>query len=78
MSSTAKPACWWIEQVTDGTGTPLNPEQYVAEFAAALNEVVWDPDRAAEMGRAGRIRAQESFGWPTIAERTMEVYHSVL
>ena len=67
-----------IEQATDGTGTPLNPDQYVADFAAALNEVVGDPDRAAEMGRAGRIRAQESFGWPAIAERTMEVYRSVL
>jgi starch synthase len=67
-----------IDQATDGTGTPLKPDQYVADFAAALNEVVGDPDRAAEMGRAGRIRAQESFGWPTIAERTMEVYRSLL
>jgi starch synthase len=67
-----------IELATDGTGTPLNPDQYVADFAAALNEVVADPDRAAEMGRLGRIRAQESFSWPAIAERTMEVYRSVL
>jgi alpha-maltose-1-phosphate synthase len=67
-----------IEQATDGTGTPLNPDKYVADFATALNEVVADPDRAAEMGRAGRIRAQESFSWPAIAERTMEVYRSVL
>jgi starch synthase len=67
-----------IEQATDGTGTPLNPDQYVTDFAAALNEVVADPDRAAEMGRLGRIRAQESFSWPAIAERTMEVYRSVL
>ena len=43
-----------IEQATDGTGTPLDPDQYVADFAAALTEVVSDPDRAAEMGRAGR------------------------
>ncbi len=67
-----------IEQATDGTGTPLDPEQYVADFAAALVEVVSDPDRAAGMGRAGRARAVESFGWPAIAERTVEVYRSVL
>ena len=67
-----------IEQATDGTGTPLNPDRYVADFADALNEVVADPDRAAEMGRLGRIRAQESFSWPAIAEKTMEVYRSVL
>ena len=67
-----------IEQATDGTGTPLNPEQYVADFAAALNEVVGDPERAAAMGKAGRLRAQESFSWPAIAERTVEVYRSVV
>jgi starch synthase len=65
-----------IEQATDGTGTPLYPEQYVADLAAALNDAVSDPARAAAYGRAGRLRAQESFGWPAIAERTMQVYRS--
>ena len=67
-----------IEQATDGTGTPLDPEQYVADFAAALNEVVADPARADAMGRAGRERAVASFGWPAIAEKTVEVYRAVL
>jgi starch synthase len=67
-----------IEQATDGTGTPLDPDRYVADFAAALNEVVSDPGRAATMGRAGRARAIESFSWAAIAERTVEVYRSVL
>ena len=66
-----------IEQATDGTGTPLDPEQYVADFADAMLRVVSDPDAAAAMGRAGRERAIESFGWPAIAERTVEVYRSV-
>ena len=66
-----------IEQATDGTGTPLDPERYVADFADALTSVVSAPDRAAAMGRAGRARAIESFGWPAIAERTVEVYRSV-
>jgi starch synthase len=63
-----------IEQATDGTGTPLAPEQYVADFAEALNAVVSDPDRAAEMGRAGRRRAIESFSWQAIAEQTRAIY----
>ena len=67
-----------IAQATDGTGTPLNPEQYVADFAEALTEVVRDPERAAEMGRAGRRRAIEAFSWDAIAEQTLEVYRSVL
>jgi starch synthase len=67
-----------IEQAGDGTGTPLDPEQYVADFAAALNEVVGDPARAAAMGKAGRQRAIDAFSWGAIAERTVEVYRSVL
>ncbi|MCW2766353.1 MAG: hypothetical protein JWO11_2312, partial [Nocardioides sp.] len=67
-----------IEQATDGTGTPLDPDRYVADFAAALNQVVADPDRAAEMGRAGRRRAIEEFSWEAIAEQTVEVYRSVV
>jgi starch synthase len=67
-----------IEQATDGTGTPLDPDQYVADFAAALIEVVSDPARAAAMGKAGRERAIAAFSWPAIAERTVEVYRSVL
>ena len=67
-----------IEQVTDGTGTPLDPEKFVAEFAAALTEVVSDPARARAMGQAGRRRAEEHFSWESITETTLEVYRSVL
>ena len=67
-----------IEQATDGTGTPLQPDQYVADFAAAMIDVLADPDRAAAMGRAGRQRAIDAFSWGAIADRTMAVYGSVL
>ena len=66
-----------IEQATDGTGTPLDPDRYVADFAEALTSVVSDPDRAAEMGRAGRRRAIESFSWTAIAEQTKAIYASL-
>jgi starch synthase len=62
----------------DGTGTPLDPDQYVADFAAALTSVVTDPERAAAMGRAGRRRAIDSFSWTTIAEQTRGIYLSLL
>lgn len=67
-----------LEQVTDGTGTPLDPQKFVADFAAALNEVVADPARARKMGMAGRRRAEEHFSWESITETTLEVYRSVL
>jgi alpha-maltose-1-phosphate synthase len=66
-----------IDQATDGTGTPLQPEQYVADFASALIEVLADPVRADAMGKAGRRRAVDAFSWGAIAERTVEIYRSL-
>jgi alpha-maltose-1-phosphate synthase len=67
-----------IEQVADGTGTPVDPDRFVADLAAALTKLLVDPKRATEMGLAGRRRAVEKFSWTTIAEDTMAVYRSVL
>lgn len=67
-----------LEQMDDGTGTPLEPERFVADLAAALTEMVENPERAAEMGRSGRKRAEQSFGWDRIAHRTQEIYESIL
>lgn len=67
-----------IEQADDGTGTPLDPERFVADLAAALAGVLDDPARAAAMGAAGRARAEASFSWAAVAERTMDVYRTVL
>jgi starch synthase len=66
-----------IEQAADGTGTPVDPDRFVADLAAAITELISDPDRAAAMGRAGRRRAIEHFSWASIAERTTEVYRTV-
>lgn len=67
-----------IDQVQDGTGTPTDPERFVADLADALTRVVTDPARAAEMGAAARRRVEEHFAWESIAERTLDVYRSVL
>jgi len=67
-----------IEQVADGTGTPIDPDKFVADLAAAMTQVIRDPKRAEEMGLAGRRRALDKFSWATIAQDTLEVYRSVL
>ncbi|MCM3554510.1 glycogen synthase [Janibacter melonis] len=67
-----------IEQVQDGTGTPVDPDGFVRDLAAALTDAVSDPERARQRGEAGRRRAVEEFSWGSIAERTLEVYGSVL
>jgi starch synthase len=67
-----------IDQLPDGTGTPVEPAKFVAALAAAMTELIRDPQRAAAMGKAGRRRAVEHFSWSRIAEDTMAVYRSVL
>lgn len=67
-----------LEQESDASGAPVDPEGFVRDFAAALNLALEDPDRAAAMGAAGRIRAAEHFSWDTIAERTLQVYRSAI
>ncbi|MEP7194014.1 MAG: glycogen synthase [Actinomycetota bacterium] len=67
-----------IEQVGDGSGTPVDPDRFVSDLAGALNQAVGDPQRARRLGQAGRRRAVESFAWSAIGEQTMAVYESVL
>jgi starch synthase len=67
-----------LEQAPDGSGTPLDEERFVTDFADALASVLADPARASRMGEAGRQRAIDHFSWDSIADRTLEVYSSVL
>lgn len=66
-----------IEQSDDGTGTPLDPEKFVADLAATLTEVVADPDAARAFGAAGRERAASEFSWRAIADETAALYAKV-
>ncbi|SJM53071.1 Predicted glycogen synthase, ADP-glucose transglucosylase, Actinobacterial type [Gulosibacter sp. 10] len=67
-----------IEQVQDGTGTPIDPDRFVADLAAALGEVLADPERAAEYGRAGRARVEREFTWARISKQTQALYRELI
>lgn len=67
-----------IDQVQDGTGTPTDPDRFVADLAATLTEVLADEGLAKLMGRAGRLRVETEFTWDAIATRTRQVYDRVL
>jgi len=54
--------------------TPDDPRDFEQRFAASVNELCADPQRAARMGQAGRARAIAHFGWGAIARQTMDVY----
>jgi starch synthase len=68
--------------VEDETGHLVPYVHDHAAFAAALagrvNALLADPGRAAAMGRAGRLRAIEHFGWPAVAARTVQLYEKLL
>jgi starch synthase len=74
-----------IPEVVDDGRTGLlahyDPEDVAAfegGLAARITELLADPDRAAAMGAAGRERVLAEFGWPAIAQQTVEVYSAVL
>jgi len=67
-----------IDQATDGTGTPLDPDRFVSDLAGALTEVVADRETAARYGAAGRARAEAVFDWDAIGAQTVEIYEGLL
>ena len=54
------------------------PAAFIAGLAARIEELLRDPARASAMGKAGRQRVLEHFGWPAIAARTVQLYKSLL
>jgi starch synthase len=67
-----------FEAGVDDYGTPADPETFARDLAAAINDLVDDPQRAAAWGRAGRARVLSEFSWTSIAERTAALYRSLL
>jgi len=72
------------EVVADGTTgllvpyDPADPAAFERGLAERITELALDPARATAMGAAGRERVLSEFGWPAIAQQTVEVYTTVL
>lgn len=57
------------EAVRDGeTGVVVNGRD-AAEVAGAVGDLLCEPELAATMGKAGRLRAELHFAWPTVRDR---------
>ena len=67
-----------IEQVQDGTGTPLDPETFERDMADRLVRVLDDPELGRRMGEAGLVRAREHFSWEAIGVKTADLYRSLV
>jgi starch synthase len=57
---------------------PSEPGTFAADLARAIDDLIGDPERARELGRRGRERAQRDFGWETVARRTCEIYRELI
>lgn len=64
--------------VVDGETGLLVPPQNPEELAEALNRLLSDRVLAEEMGKMGRERVERLFSWERVAERTLELYQSLL
>jgi starch synthase len=66
-----------IDQLTDGSGTPIDEARFVSDFAAALNQMLAS-SQLREFGETGRKRVEEHFSWASIAEQTLSVYRRAI
>ncbi len=64
-------------QITDDCGVVVEPRD-VAGLRAVINRLAQDPQLVAQMGRAARQRAQDTFTWTKAAEAALKGYRSVL
>jgi starch synthase len=67
-----------IEAEGGGSVEPRDPEAFSRALAAAVNELMDDPDRRAAMGTAARARVEAHFSWRAIAGQTLAFYRDLL
>lgn len=63
--------------VAHGETGLLVPERDPAALAAAVGDLLAAPDRAGEMGRAGRRRVETELNWDAVAAVHDRLYHAV-
>ena len=67
-----------VELQLDDPMSPVDPDRFELNLAGAINALMADPAALEAMGRAGRRRAVEVFGWESIARQTVDLYRSLL
>ena len=67
-----------VDTVVDGVTGVHVPPRDVRQLANTLRTLLADPVGAADMGRAGRLRVHERYGWDRIADATLACYRRVI
>jgi starch synthase len=61
----------------DDPMSPVDPDRFERGLAAGINALMADPGARDAMGRAGRRRAVDRFGWQAIARQTADLYRTL-
>jgi glycosyltransferase involved in cell wall biosynthesis len=64
--------------VQDGQTGCLVPPRDPEALADCLQTLLEQPARREQMGQAARLRVEREFTWPTVADRTAQLYESLL
>lgn len=65
-------------EIDPATGEPIDPLGYARALAEAIQRIVDDPELRNRLGRNGRARVEQQFSWVAIAQRTLELYRSLV
>jgi glycosyltransferase involved in cell wall biosynthesis len=67
-----------LRQMKESPFEAIDPGEFAADLAAKINLLMADPKLAERMGAAGRMRAEEFFGWDAIARKTERLYRNLV
>jgi alpha-maltose-1-phosphate synthase len=65
-------------ELKPGTFDPVDPDRFSSALAEGINAVALNPALRETFERNGRRRVEEHFSWTAVAERTLDLYQSLL
>ncbi len=65
-------------ELRPGSFDPVDPVKFSRDLAEAINRVALDTDLRKRFGHNGRRRVEQHFSWTAIAQRTLELYRSLI
>jgi glycogen synthase len=67
----------FFERQSSDNPEPRDPERFIHELAQSINRLLRDSELGVSMGRKGRQRVIQQFGWDRVAEQVLEVYREM-
>lgn len=67
-----------VDPVGGGDFEPRDPDAFARRLAAAITELMQDPQRRAAFAAAGRTRVEQKFSWESVAAQTLAFYKELV